>query len=38
MLMKIDNLLSKIQLYSYILPTAKIGNTIMNFRKKYFLK
>ena len=34
----IDNILSKIQLYSYLLPTCKIGNAIMDFRKKYTLK
>lgn len=33
-----DKILSKIQLYSYLLPTVKVGNAIMNFRKKYTLK
>lgn len=35
---KIDDILSKIQLYSYKLPTVKIGNWIMDFREKYTLK
>lgn len=30
---KIDNILNTIQLYSYLLPTNKIGNWIMDFRK-----
>lgn len=34
----IDNILSKIQLYSYKLPTSKIGNGIMNFRNKYIIR
>lgn len=34
----IDYILQTIQLYSYFLPTCKIGNMIMDFRKKYFLK
>lgn len=34
--MKIDDILSKIQLYSYLLPTCKIGNAIMDFRCRYF--
>lgn len=34
----IDNILSTIQLYSYLLPTVKIGNWIMGVRKKYTLK
>ena len=38
MLKAIDNILSTIQLYSYLLPTAKIGNWIMDIRKKYTLK
>ena len=33
----IDYILQTIQLYSYKLPTAKIGNAIMDFREKYFL-
>lgn len=33
-----DKILSKIQLYSYLLPTYKIGNWIMDFRKKYTLR
>lgn len=32
---RLDMILSKIQLYSYLLPTCKIGNWIMDFRKKY---
>lgn len=38
MINKFDYLLSRIQLYSYKLPTVKIGNWIMDFRKKYTLK
>lgn len=34
---KIDYLLQMIQLYSYKLPTVKIGNWIMDFREKYTL-
>lgn len=34
---KIDYLLNKIQLYSYLLPSAKIGNKIMDFREKHTL-
>lgn len=30
---KIDYILQMIQLYSYLLPTVKIGNAIMDFRK-----
>lgn len=33
-----DKLLSKVQLYSYLLPTTKIGNLIMKFRLKYTIK
>ena len=32
---RIDYILSMIQLYSYLLPTCKIGNAIQNFRDKY---
>jgi len=35
--MKIDYLLQIIQLYSYLLPTVKIGNAIMDFRERYTL-
>ena len=35
---KIDCILNKIQLYSYLLPTVKIGNAIMDFREKYTLE
>jgi len=35
---KIDNILNKIQLYSYLLPTCKIGNWIMDFRLKNIIK
>ena len=35
---KIDYILQMIQLYSYLLPTVKIGNNIMDFREKYTLK
>ena len=34
---KLDAVLNKIQLYSYLLPTVKIGNAIMDFREKYTL-
>lgn len=34
----LDKILSKIQLYSYLLPTCKIGNAIMDFRKRYTIK
>ena len=34
---RIDYILQTIQLYSYLLPTKKIGNAIMDFRKKYTL-
>ena len=34
---KIDYILQIIQLYSYKLPTVKIGNKIMDFRLKYTL-
>lgn len=34
---KIDAMLSRLQLYSYLLPTVKIGNAIMDFREKYTL-
>lgn len=34
---KIDNILNTIQLYSYKLPTCKIGNAIMDFRERFTL-
>ncbi|WP_158682963.1 hypothetical protein [Dorea sp. Marseille-P4042] len=34
---KLDDVLRRIQLYSYLLPTVKIGNAIMDFREKYTL-
>lgn len=34
---KLDAVLNQIQLYSYLLPTVKIGNAIMGFREKYTL-
>lgn len=34
----IDYILQIIQLYSYLLPTVKIGNAIMDFRQKYTIK
>ncbi len=37
MLSKIDYALQLIQLYSYLLPTVKIGNWIMDFREKFTL-
>ena len=38
MLSKVDYILQIIQLYSYLLPTEKIGNAIMDFREKYTIK
>ena len=35
---KLDYMLQMIQLYSYKLPTCKIGNSIMDFREKYTFK
>ena len=35
---KIDMVLQTIQMYSYKLPTGKIGNRIMDFREKHTLK
>lgn len=35
MMAKIDRLLATIQLYSYLLPTCKVGNGIQTFRSKY---
>lgn len=35
---EIDYVLQTIQLYSYLLPTCKIGNLIMDFREKYTLE
>lgn len=32
---KIDRLLATIQMYSYLLPTCKVGNAIQDFRLKY---
>ena len=34
---KLDYILQMIQLYSYKLPTVKVGNIIMDFRMKYTL-
>jgi len=34
---EIDYILSMIQLYSYKLLTCKIGNALMDFRKRYTL-
>lgn len=34
---RIDNILNTVQLYSYLLPTVKIGNWIMDFREKYVI-
>lgn len=34
---KPDGVLNRIQLYSYLLTTVRIGNTIMDFREKYTL-
>lgn len=33
-----DKVLSKNQLYSYLLPTCKVGNAIMDFRKRHTIK
>ena len=33
-----DYVLQMVQLYSYKLPTVRIGNTIMDFRTKYTMK
>ena len=33
----LDKFLSNIQLYTYLFPTVKIGNKIMDFREKYTL-
>ena len=38
MLSKVDYILQIIQLYSYLLPTEKIGNAIMDFREQYTIK
>lgn len=35
---RIDYILQVIQLYSYKLPTVKIGNAIMDFRLKHTIK
>ena len=35
---RIDYVLQMIQLYTYLLPTVKIGNAVMNFRLKYTLE
>ena len=35
---KIDYILQMIQLYLYLLPRFKIGNTIMDFREKYTIR
>lgn len=35
---KLDVVLNRIQLYSYLLPTVKIGNAIMDFREKHTLQ
>jgi len=35
---RIDYILQMIQLYSYKLPTVKIGNKIMDFRYKHTLE
>ena len=37
MIKRIDYILAMIQLYSYKLPTVKIGNKIMDFREKHTL-
>lgn len=34
----LDRLLNKMQLYSYLLPTVKIGNAIMDFRENHTIK
>lgn len=35
---KVDYVLQIIQLYSYLMPTCRIGNKIMDFREKYTLE
>lgn len=35
---KIDYILQMLQLYTYLLPTVKIGNFIMDFRKRFTLE
>lgn len=35
MIGKIDRILQIIQLYSYLLPTIRVGNAIMDFREKH---
>ncbi len=35
---RIDYILQMIQLYSYKLPTVKIGNAIMDFQEKHTLR
>lgn len=35
---KLDAVLNQIQLYSYLLPTVKVGNAIMDFREKHTLQ
>lgn len=35
---KFDYVLQIIQLYTYLLPTHKIGNYIMDFREKYTME
>lgn len=34
----LDKILCKIQLYSYLLPTCKIGNAIMDLRLKFTIR
>lgn len=38
MMQRIDDFLSMLQLYSYLLPTARIGNAIMDFRMRFTLR
>lgn len=35
---KLDAVLNRIQLYSYLLPTVKVDNAIMDFREKHTLQ
>lgn len=37
MIGKIDRILQIIQLYSYLLPTVRVGNAIMDFREKHII-
>lgn len=38
MMKRMDNFLSMLQLYSYLLPTVRIGSAIMDFRMRFTLR